>query len=164
MQSKERTNSPLSKPSSQAIMNSAIVNKSFIFINWLYKEFLPIGYRDFQLDQSMELKNNCVSKGLQEGLCDEELEIVATSAILHNVGCIEGALHDKRTSIAIASNFLSEMSYAKEKTALVIGCIAATQENYAARSVIESLIQDVKFNLSINLQAQNILEIGDFWP
>lgn len=125
-------------------MNTRIVNETFSFVQWLYERFLPVGYRDFQLDLSLELKNKSIIAGRRANFNDQELEVLALSALLYNAGCIEGQYDDRAVSKTIARNFLKEQELPENKISQVIGCIEATQESFSARNKLEALIQFVK--------------------
>ena len=144
-------------------MNTAIVNQSYLFVKWLYREFLPSGYRDLQIDLAMELKNTCISRGLHFQFTDQELEVIALAALFHNCGCIEGQDEDRKASLLIARNFLQEQKYQPVKIKKVLSCIQATREGAAAHSRIEKLIQRVR-NQDGSLRLSCREEVGDIWP
>jgi len=115
-------------------MNTPIVNNTFRFVKWLFNEFLPAGYSDFQLDQGMQLKNSCIALGRWEKLADQELENLALSALLHNTGCVEGEYRSKRISKLIAKNYLQEQGLEHERISGILQGIDATSERGIPRN------------------------------
>ena len=147
-------------------MNSPIVNATFRFVKWLYSEFLPIGYRDFQLDLAMELKNECVAFGLKKGLDDYDLEVLALAALLHNTGCIEGQYHNRDVSQTIARNFLSEKGFYDWQIEKVEASIEATAENCPAKDYRGKIIRKRKFTQANRMASDQLHfeEMGDVYP
>ena len=148
-------------------MNSPIVNDTFRFVKWLYAEFLPIGYRDFQLDLAVELKNSCTSCGLQRGLSDQELEILSIAALLHNIGCIEGQYHDRTVAKTIAHSFLAEKGLLEWKIEKVEYAIEATAEESTPKGQLAALIRQLKFKQAARIAAYKRFQtqqIGDVFP
>ncbi|MCI5082653.1 MAG: hypothetical protein MRY78_13220 [Saprospiraceae bacterium] len=147
-------------------MNSPIVNDTFRFVKWLYAEFLPVGYRDFQLDLAMELKNDCISEGIRHGLLDEQLEILALAALLHNIGCIEGQYHQKEVSKTIAANFLEEQHYFDWNIDKVLAAIEATADDGLPMNESGRIIRQLKFKQHDALATNHTLlrEMGDIYP
>ena len=147
-------------------MNTAIVNKAYRFTKWLYREFLPSGYRDFELDQAMDLKNNCVRAGLKRKFSDAELEVMALASLLHNTGCVEGQYTDKHASVVIAANFLKEHGYPPKRIKSVLHCIEATAEDARAINRSAKLMQRIKFRIQAiqGKNAEGCPEVGDLWP
>ena len=126
-------------------MNSPIVNDTFRFVKWLYAEFLPVGYRDFQLDLAIDLKNDCVTKGLQSKMLDQQLEVLSLAALLHNVGCIEGQYQCRIVSKIIARNFLKEKGYLDWNFQKVEQIIDATSKHVSSTDDCGQIIQNLKF-------------------
>lgn len=146
-------------------MNAPIVNDAFKFVRWLYKKYLPVGFCDLQLDQGMALKNQCTSIGLRKDLKDEEIEILALAAILHNTGSIEGEFEDRIVSQTIAGRFLREKAYPQNRIEEVLACIAATQVSNLPQSRLAQLIHSVRFsNHYIPNDTPRWDEVGDLWP
>lgn len=146
-------------------MNAPIVNDAFQFVRCLYNKYLPVGFRDLQLDQGMELKNLCTSLGLRKGLNDTEMEILALAALLHNAGSIEGEFDQRKVSQAIAERYLQEQNYPVMDTFQVLNCIAATQPGTTPRTSLGKLIQTAKFSKrSISWKSKKKGEVGDLWP
>lgn len=147
-------------------MNSPIVNDTFRFVKWLYAEFLPVGYRDFQLDLAMDLKNNCVTKGLQYGMPDQQLEVLSLAALLHNVGCIEGQYHSRDVSKIIARNFLEEKGYYDWDIQKVEHTIDATSEYASFTDDCGKIIQTLKFKQMYEVAGSDLYpeEMGDVFP
>jgi len=125
-------------------MDTRIVNETIRFVQWLYNKFLPVGYRDFQLELSLEFKNKSLLAGRRANLNEHELEVLALSALLYNAGCIEGQYHNRAVSKTIAFNFLREQKVPDTEIQEIIGCIEATQKEVNARNKLEELIQFVQ--------------------
>ena len=125
-------------------MNTRIVNETFRFVKWLYGRFLPPGYNDFQLEQSMAVKNKSILVGRRARLKDQELEILALSALLYNTGCIEGQYQNRAVSVTIAKGFLKEQGLSSSKIAKVLSCIEATQSDIKANTRLEELMKFVE--------------------
>ena len=125
-------------------MNTRIVNETFLFVKWLYGRFLPPGYSDFQLEQSVATKNTSVLIGRKAQLNDKELEIMALAALLYNIGCIEGQYKNRAVSITIARSFLQEHGLESDRIAKVISCIASTAPDTIARNKMEKLMKFVQ--------------------
>ena len=125
-------------------MDTRIVDETLRFVKWLYTRFLPAGYRDFQWDLSLEFKNNSLVAGRRANFNDQELEVLAISALLYNAGCIEGQYYDRAVSKTIARSFLEEQHLPENKIYQVLGCIDATQSSFNARNKMEELIQWVQ--------------------
>lgn len=146
-------------------MNTPIVNDSFRFVKWLFGEFLPKGYQDMELEQAIELKNNCVILGRRKGLKDQDLEILSLAALFHNAGCIERQYDTRVVSKTIARKFLLEQYFTVPKVKLVLSCIDATLEGYQPTSILEKLIREVKFHqIKKRSNRKNISTVGDVWP
>lgn len=146
-------------------MNVPIVNDAFKFVRYLYQKYLPVGFRDLQLDQGMELKNLCTSVGLRKGLKDDEIEILALAAILHNTGSIEGEFDRRMVSQTIAGRYLTEKAYPTHRIEEVLACIAATQADYSPQTNLACLIQTIRFSNNYQPQKkQKRGEVGDLWP
>ena len=146
-------------------MNTPIVNNAFRFVKWLYEEFLPDGLSDWQLDQSMELKNYTVRLGIQKRCSEKELEILALAALLHNTGCVEGQ-HDKRqVSKKIAERFLLEQKYSSKAIQQVLFCIDHTVKGKTSSNRLAKIIRQAKFQSTFASRLPDSkLEIGDLWP
>lgn len=144
-------------------MNAPIVNDAFQFVKCLYRKYLPAGFRSLQLDQGMELKNLCTSRGLRKGLTDEEMEILALAALLHNTGSIEGVFDDPAVSQTIAERFLRERNYPDTVISQVLSCIAATHLDSTPQTSLGRFIQSVKFS-KIGSYPKKQGEVGDLWP
>ena len=135
-------------------MNSPIVNKTFLFVKYLYKSYLPTGYDRFELDQAVQEKNSWVSKGLQAGLTDTELESLALTALLHRVGIIESLRSYSLVSRTIAERYLREQKYPTKRIASILHAITvANKGSYQAHQRLEQIIL-----------SQTQMEMGDVWP
>ena len=147
-------------------MNAPIVNDAFQFVRSLYKKYLPLGFRAFQLDQGMELKNLCTSIGLRQGLSDDEMEILALAALLHNIGSIEGEFENREVSKAIAERYLQEQNYPVMDIFQVLACIAATRAESTPRTRLSGIIQAAKFSnvKGRDRKREKKDEVGDLWP
>ncbi|MCH2085269.1 MAG: hypothetical protein MK226_22985 [Saprospiraceae bacterium] len=147
-------------------MNSPIVNDTFRFVKWLYTEFLPAGYRDFQLDLAMDLKNDCVTKGLQSKMTNQQIEVLSLAALLHNVGCIEGQYQSRVVSKIIARNFLEEKGYFDWDIQNVEQTIEATSPYASFTDSCGQIIHSLKFKqMHIIADGELQLEaIGDVFP
>ncbi len=145
-------------------MNNPIVNKTYSFVRNLYREYLPKGYWEFQLDLGMEMKNHLITLGLLRQLPDEELEVLALSAILHNTGCIEGQYEEKKVSLTIAEAFLRENDYPEDYLLQVCSCIEATQIGFNPRNRLEKMMKTVSHGAAQRHLLYELPEVGDLWP
>lgn len=147
-------------------MNVPIVNDAFLFVRTMYIKYLPVGFRDFQLDQGMVLKNICTSIGLRKGLNDDEIEILALAALLHNIGSIEGEFENREVSKAIAERYLLEKQYPVVDIFQVLACISATQAESIPRTRLSRIIQAAKYSgqKQVREKKEKRGEVGDLWP
>ncbi|GJM32131.1 MAG: hypothetical protein DHS20C18_11320 [Saprospiraceae bacterium] len=145
-------------------MNNPIVNKTYSFVRSLYREYLPAGYWEFQLDLSMEMKNRLITLGLIRRLPDEEMEILALAAMLHNTGCIEGQYGGKEVSMTIADTFLREMNYQPELIGKVMQCISATESAHPLHNKLQKMIRQVQVGIMQMQNQYEMPEVGDLWP
>lgn len=147
-------------------MNTPIVNHVFRFVQSIYREHLPHGFRDFQLDLSMEFKNDLISAGLKQQLPDETLEALALAALLHNTGCIEGQYERRKVSQTISQKYLAEIGCSPALIEEVLHYIEMTCPLSCPLSGTDQLIQQVKFKqaqrLGGTIPRKNV--IGDLWP
>lgn len=135
-------------------MNSPIVNNTFQFVQYLYRSYLPKGFDRFELDQAMSEKNAWVSKGLQAGLSDTELETLALTALLHRVGIIETFRSYSKVSRTIAERYLKEQKFPSKRIASILHAISvANKGGQMAHQRLEQIIVS---------KAQ--VEVGDIWP
>lgn len=122
-------------------MNSPIVNNTFLFVKYLYKAYLPAGFDRFVFDQAVKEKNVWVSKGLQAGLSDVELEILALTALLHRVGIIENLKSYCQVSRTIAERYLQEQQYPSKRIPSILHAISvANKGSHLAHQRLEKII------------------------
>ena len=135
-------------------MNSPIVNKTFLFVKYLYTAYLPTGFDRFELDQAVQEKNTWVNRGLKAGLTDSELETLALTALLHRVGIIETLRSYSQVSRTIAERYLREQHYPSKRIASILHAIAvANKGSYLAHQRLEQIIL-----------SKTKKDVGDVWP
>ena len=150
-------------------MNTLIVNETFSFVKWLYSRFLPGNYSDFQLEQSVAMKNTSILVGRRAHLEDKELEILALSSLLYNTGCIEGQYEKRAVSMTIAKSFLKEKNLPPTEISKVLSCIRATERGKKASNKLEELMKFVQdtSNSSVRVKAKSRFrsaELPDVFP
>ena len=80
--------------------------------------------------------------GEDSTLSSEDLEIVLLAACFHDVGYLEGYENHEEIGVGVATKFLQEQNYAKEKIDSIAACIMATKMGVEPASLLEEIICD----------------------
>jgi hypothetical protein len=134
------------------LMNTPIVNTTFRFVKRLYQQYLPEGFDQFQLDQAMIQKNKWVSKGLQAQLSDEEIEVLALTALLARISMIDNK-QSVSASKLIAERFLAEQNFPSKRILSLLHAIDVVHKKATPCQHWERILMGDLFE-----------EIGDVWP
>lgn len=134
------------------LMNTPIVNTTFLFVKRLYYQYLPEGFDQFQLDQAMIQKNIWVSKGLQAQLTDQEIEVLALTALLARIGMVDNK-QGASASKLIAERFLKEQNFPSKRILSLLHAIDVVHKKATPAQHWERIMRSDLFE-----------EIGDVWP
>ena len=89
-----------------------------------------------------------------EGVSGEELMLVITGALYHDIGFVEQRDEHEARSARIAAEVLPHFGYSAEQVSIVEGIIMATRIPQRPRSLLEAIVADADLDL---------LGRDDFW-
>lgn len=102
--------------------------------------------------------------GLNAGLSNSDLKILAYAAIFHDTGYTEKYIGHEEMSIAIAEDFLSKTDLDSKAILKIKDCIFATKYPQFPRDILEQIICDADFyHFSMNEYQQYAKALKEEW-
>lgn len=102
----------------------------------------PEKYIYHNLIHTKEVVEACKILARNEGLSQEESELVTTAAWFHDIGYTEDYSHHEEFSKRIATEFLSSRNLDPDKIAVICGCIDATRIPQTPGNKLEEVLCD----------------------
>lgn len=137
-------------------MQSTIVEKAQKYVSELLKT-LSEDYRYHNVAHTFSVVEATQLLGKQYGLSDDELEILALSALFHDVGFVKTFDNHEDASKKIANKFLKEKAYPPEKIEQIQSLIEITRLGQVPETLLEKILKDADFN---NLKNGSYYEKG----
>ncbi len=133
--------------------NNLVIQRAMNYVNQLLIPLEDHYYHHYE--HALDVMQRAIYLAKKEGLSDDDIEILALSAIFHDTWFI--IQYDKNEPIwaKIAQNYLKMMMYDREKIDLIEQIILATDPDYKTpQNIYEKIIKDADLdNLGRN----------DFW-
>jgi predicted metal-dependent HD superfamily phosphohydrolase len=102
----------------------------------------PAKYIYHNLIHTKEVVEACKILARNEGLSQDESELVTAAAWFHDIGYTEDYLHHEEISKKIATEFLSSRDLDPERIAVICGCIDATRIPQTPGNKLEEVLCD----------------------
>jgi class 3 adenylate cyclase/predicted metal-dependent HD superfamily phosphohydrolase len=103
--------------------------------------------------------------GLSEAITDEQLLLVKTAALLHDIGYLNNFVNHEKSSIELAKEILPKYRYNEQQINTITELIAVTTLNQEPKNLLEEIIKDADLDylgrpdyiaLSLNLYKELI--------
>ncbi|MGV3460473.1 MAG: Pycsar system effector family protein [Flavobacterium sp.] len=118
------------------------VQKAENHIFALFKDKLSPDYIYHNFNHTLRVVNNTRTIANEEGIDDEETEMLLLAAWFHDAGYIDGPENHEHRSAAMAESFLKNEEYDAEKAGKVAQLIRITQLVAEPKSRLEKVIRD----------------------
>ncbi|WP_421763579.1 HD domain-containing protein [Ekhidna sp.] len=103
---------------------------------------LPENMTYHSINHTMDVVASALEIAEQQGLSEEDTEIVHIAAWFHDLGYTKGCESHEKNGAQMARDFLSAQGYASEKITKVADCIMATQMPQKPKNLLERIICD----------------------
>jgi predicted metal-dependent HD superfamily phosphohydrolase len=149
---------PLEIKEIDRVADNPLLEKACTCVEALIRERKPewVKYHDFH--HSKSVVEACQAIGEASNLAEEDLEVVTLGAWFHDVGYVEGIDGHEERSVDMATSFLQEVEYPKEKIAQVAGCIRATRMPQNPKNLVEQVLCDADI---AHLASKDFLELSE---
>ncbi|MCH2188519.1 HD domain-containing protein [Candidatus Gracilibacteria bacterium] len=138
-------------------MNQDILEKAKKYVNNLLMPLEDHYYH--QYDHALEVMQRSIYLGTQEGVSEEEKELLALAGIFHDTGFIIQYDKNEPFGAKITHNFLKSVLYPNDKIELIESLILATDPEYKnPKNILEKIIKDADLD---NLGTQNFFDKGE---
>ena len=107
--------------------NKIIVLQAAIFVAQQIISKQPKNRVFHNLHHTLTVLEGAGKIGRKENLSEDELEIVLLAAVFHDLGHIECYKGHEEASKKLASKWLTEHSYPKDRIIRILDCIGATK-------------------------------------
>jgi HD superfamily phosphodiesterase len=121
--------------------NNIVIQRAMNYVNQLLISLENHYYHHYE--HALDVMQRAVYLAKKEGLNEQEIEILALSALFHDTGFI--IQYDKNEPIGakIAQNYLKMMMYDRNKIELIEEIILATDPDYKTpKNIYEKIIKD----------------------
>lgn len=121
--------------------NNLVIQRAMNYVNQLLISLENHYYHHYE--HALDVMQRAVYLAKKEGLNEQEIEILALSALFHDTGFI--IQYDKNEPIGakIAQNYLKMMMYDRNKIELIEEIILATDPDYKTpKNIYEKIIKD----------------------
>lgn len=119
-----------------------IVQKAENYIFNLFKDKLSPDYIYHNFNHTLRVVNNAQIILKEEGVSEEDAEIITIAAWLHDIGYTIGHIDHEDKGSEIAAGFLKENNYPQEKIDRVVNLIKITKLGVEPVSLQEMIIKD----------------------
>jgi predicted metal-dependent HD superfamily phosphohydrolase len=119
-----------------------IVQKAESHVFHLFKDKLSPDYIYHNFNHTLRVVNSAAAIAKEEGIGEEDLEVIMLSAWFHDVGYIDGPDNHEDRGAAAAEKFLSKNDYPKDKAEQVFDLIKVTKVGAEPETLHEKIIKD----------------------
>lgn len=128
------------------VESNDIVKKASEYVFEQFKTKLPHTHVYHQYNHTAEIVDAVRKIGEGSKLSDTEMEIVSLAALFHDIGYTETNNGHEEKGVEIATRFLEEHGYPKERMEKVAGCILATKMPQSPNNMMEEVLADADLN------------------
>ncbi|TGD59524.1 Pycsar system effector family protein [Flavobacterium humi] len=123
-----------------------ILQKTEDFVFNLLKDNLSISYTYHNFNHTQKVVTAAKNLVLNEGIKDEEAEIILVAAWLHDTGYIKGFAKHEEQSVLIARDFLEKNNKDEAYIAKVSALIKTTEIHETPATIAEKIIKDADYS------------------
>lgn len=131
-----------SRYSTKYNMSLTLLQKAEQFCRAIFREHIPEEFVYHNLNHTERVVKATEVIGVENGLKEDDLEILKIAAWFHDVGYSKGCDQHEESGAKIAEEFLNKHGYSKDKTQKVLDCILATKMPQAPKDLMEEVLCD----------------------
>jgi predicted metal-dependent HD superfamily phosphohydrolase len=118
------------------------VEKAESHVFHLFKDKLSPDYIYHNFNHTCRVVSNAKRIAREEGVGEDDIEIITLAAWFHDVGYIDGPESHEHRSAQMAEHYLKKHGYPDDKTTKVANLIKATQLGVEPQTELEKIIKD----------------------
>jgi predicted metal-dependent HD superfamily phosphohydrolase len=141
-------------------MSKEFLDKVHEHVQQLFKENAPPENIYHNLAHTSEVVNAAIEIGKEEGITEDELELILIAAWFHDTGYVKVCKGHEEISIEYAKEYLQKVGYPEERTQKIISLIQATKMPQDPKNHLEKILCDADLH---HLGTNSFEEKGDLF-
>jgi len=137
-------------------MNKVLISDIKKYVNYLMLPLENLYYHHYE--HALSVMERAIYLGTMEGCNEDEIEILAISALFHDTGFVIQYDENENFWAKIAQNYLKTILYSEEKIKIIENIILATKPETQPKNLLQKIIKDADMD---NLWTQDFFDISD---